>query len=544
MAKSGRSKPSWKTRVVSQPPSVRNTGCVELGQVVAVLGHGVSSVPTRLSTLEASGTVSHREGCREAVVLDAPTPEGAVELIGRDAELAALVERLSGRRLVTVTGPGGVGKTALARAGARPPRGRLRARRPRRRPHARRRARRRRRRHRRPARLRLVPGHARLAHRGPGPAAGRQLRARHRRGRRRRRPAPRLVPEPDGDRHEPVAPRPAVGVARGARARSAVPARGDRRARQRIGAAVRRARPRRRRGARSRARLQPWPPCAASSTACPSRSSSPRPAPAPWRRRRSWPGSGTGSRCSPARATAVPAATAASPTPSTGPTGCSRPRPPRCSIGSGSAAARSTSRVPSRAAPTSGSTRCRRPTRSRCSSPRRSWSPSRSAPACASACSRPSGRSPSTACGPHGVLEEARARLADHVVDDVVGFLAAGGYRWDRATVTGLLARYDDIVASLRWCLATMPTSELAEHRSMLLAAVLWGVVHQGHTDEIAELCEQVLGPLARQRPSPLRGRGGDRARPAALPGGRSRRRHGPRRGGRSPRPTPIPPRR
>lgn len=95
-----------------------------------------------------------------------------------------------------------------------------------------------------------------------------------------------------------------------------------------------------------------------------------------------------------------------------------------------------------------------------------------------------------------GLEDAARERLVDHVVADAVGFLAAGGYRWDRATVAGLLDRYHDIVAALRWCLATDPADEsaaAAEERSMLLAAVLWGVVHQGHTDEIAELCEQVL---------------------------------------------------
>lgn len=95
-----------------------------------------------------------------------------------------------------------------------------------------------------------------------------------------------------------------------------------------------------------------------------------------------------------------------------------------------------------------------------------------------------------------GLEHQARERLVDHVVADAVGFLAAGGYRWDRATVTGLLDRYDDIAAALRWCLAAepdLPGSGAAEERSMLLTAVLWGVVHQGHTDEIAELAEAVL---------------------------------------------------
>ncbi len=39
-------------------------------------------------------------------------------LVGRDRELQELDDRLRASRLVTVVGPGGVGKTALARAGA------------------------------------------------------------------------------------------------------------------------------------------------------------------------------------------------------------------------------------------------------------------------------------------------------------------------------------------------------------------------------------------------------------------------------------------
>src|ERR687898_532518 len=39
-----------------------------------------------------------------------------VELVGREAELALVADRLADRRLVTLVGPGGIGKTALARA--------------------------------------------------------------------------------------------------------------------------------------------------------------------------------------------------------------------------------------------------------------------------------------------------------------------------------------------------------------------------------------------------------------------------------------------
>ena len=44
---------------------------------------------------------------------------GAVDLVGRDADAARLVERVRDHRLVTLTGPGGVGKTHLALAATR-----------------------------------------------------------------------------------------------------------------------------------------------------------------------------------------------------------------------------------------------------------------------------------------------------------------------------------------------------------------------------------------------------------------------------------------
>lgn len=45
--------------------------------------------------------------------------DAGAALIGRASELAELDDRLASRRLVTVIGPGGVGKTTMALAGAR-----------------------------------------------------------------------------------------------------------------------------------------------------------------------------------------------------------------------------------------------------------------------------------------------------------------------------------------------------------------------------------------------------------------------------------------
>ena len=42
---------------------------------------------------------------------------------------------------------------------------------------------------------------------------------------------------------------------------------------------------------------------------------------------------------------------------------------------------------------------------------------------------------------------------------------------------------------ALRWCLAHDDDGA----RSLMLCAVMWGVVHQGHTEEISALCEETL---------------------------------------------------
>jgi predicted ATPase len=88
-----------------------------------------------------------------------------------------------------------------------------------------------------------------------------------------------------------------------------------------------------------------------------------------------------------------------------------------------------------------------------------------------------------------GTLDDARSRLADHVVRAAADILVEGGTRWDSSVFTRLLSLYDNIVTALRWCLANDDDGR----RAQLLCAVLWGVVHQGHTDEIAELCEQTM---------------------------------------------------
>ena len=229
---------------------------------------------------------------------------------------------------------------------------------------------------------------------------------------------------------------------------------------------------------------RPSPPSAAGSTACPSPSSSPRPAPAPWRRRRSWPGWGRGSRCSPARATGAPGATAASPRPSSGPTGCCPPASPRCSTDwpvRRAVRGRVVTAVGADVGldPKEAADALQLLVDSSLVSAEPAPAPARSA------CSRPCAPSPCTGWCSRVARDcpQPAGRPRRHGGGRI---LAAGARRWD-TTVTGLL----DVRRhrrALRWCLLTTRTAPVPD-----ALAVLWGVVHQGHTDEIAELCEQVL---------------------------------------------------
>ena len=56
---------------------------------------------------------------REAPLSPGNVPEPVSELIGRDDELREILSLIQGHRLVTLTGPGGIGKTRLALAAAR-----------------------------------------------------------------------------------------------------------------------------------------------------------------------------------------------------------------------------------------------------------------------------------------------------------------------------------------------------------------------------------------------------------------------------------------
>ncbi len=98
-----------------------------------------------------------------------------------------------------------------------------------------------------------------------------------------------------------------------------------------------------------------------------------------------------------------------------------------------------------------------------------------------------------------GELQERRSRWVDHVVEAAVGIIIGAGSRWDAAMLDELFAMYDNITSALRWLLAEAGEDgdedggEDDARRALLLTAVLWGFVHEGHTHDVSRLAEQVL---------------------------------------------------
>lgn len=88
-----------------------------------------------------------------------------------------------------------------------------------------------------------------------------------------------------------------------------------------------------------------------------------------------------------------------------------------------------------------------------------------------------------------GALLAAEGRFVDHVVERVAGIVERGAAAWSARELADLIALYGSITAAVRWSLG----HDDEPSRVLLLVAVLWGVVHQAHTEEIGELAEQTL---------------------------------------------------
>ncbi len=88
-----------------------------------------------------------------------------------------------------------------------------------------------------------------------------------------------------------------------------------------------------------------------------------------------------------------------------------------------------------------------------------------------------------------GHFDEVSSRLVDVVVAAAVDVIVRSSSEWDADGLPTLLSQYGNIAAALRWVLE----HDEAPERAHTLVAVLWGLVHQAHTSEIGALGEAVL---------------------------------------------------
>lgn len=87
-----------------------------------------------------------------------------------------------------------------------------------------------------------------------------------------------------------------------------------------------------------------------------------------------------------------------------------------------------------------------------------------------------------------GATTETYGRFADHVVARSRALLADARSRWGPELLRDLVASFDDIAEALRWCTA----HDDDPRRARQLCAPLWAVVHQGRADEVVELVRAV----------------------------------------------------
>ncbi len=89
----------------------------------------------------------------------------------------------------------------------------------------------------------------------------------------------------------------------------------------------------------------------------------------------------------------------------------------------------------------------------------------------------------------HGTLEAAYDRFVDHVLASVARILEGSTSTWRPSLVHDLEAEYDDMAEALTYVLAVDGTPD----RAYRLCGILWAIVHQGHADDIVVLCRRTL---------------------------------------------------
>ncbi len=88
-----------------------------------------------------------------------------------------------------------------------------------------------------------------------------------------------------------------------------------------------------------------------------------------------------------------------------------------------------------------------------------------------------------------GEADAWRSRLVDEICERSVSIVRGGPQGWEPDDLHGLLGLYDHAASSIRWLLDHDDEPE----RALTLVAVLWGIVHNAHSAEIHELGEAVL---------------------------------------------------
>ena len=93
-----------------------------------------------------------------------------------------------------------------------------------------------------------------------------------------------------------------------------------------------------------------------------------------------------------------------------------------------------------------------------------------------------------------GALESTYDRFADHVVASVREIVRGATDSWRPGLLRDLVAAFDDLAEALRWCTA----HDDEPRRAYALCASLWGIVHQGRADDARRAGPPDAGPLAR----------------------------------------------
>ena len=88
-----------------------------------------------------------------------------------------------------------------------------------------------------------------------------------------------------------------------------------------------------------------------------------------------------------------------------------------------------------------------------------------------------------------GRFEVSYDRYTDHVVTALQETLAEATRIWRPTLVRDLVASFDDLAEALRWC----TRHDATPRRAFAISGALWAITHQAHADDIVTLVQQVV---------------------------------------------------